>query len=149
VILRLGSIIKTALAVWFLAEIALFVLIIANLGLGLTLLLGFGTTFLGFMVLGKASRETLNQLNSGRPNGYNFVLLGPARVLAAILLILPGFLSDLIGLILVIPLFGKMFSAQVSRQYAARRPEILDLDASEWRSAEEKRSHAAALTEKL
>jgi UPF0716 protein FxsA len=145
----LGLIIKWGFVVWFLAEIAAFAVLVAYLGLGLTVLLGFATTCIGFMMLGKANRETLRQLNARDEGGFTLVLLGPARILAAILLILPGFLTDLIGIFLAIPLFGQLFSSHVSRRYAARNPDVLDLDATEWRAAEEKPTHPTALPRKF
>ena len=146
--MRLGSIIKMALGAWLLAEFIVFFLLVESIGLGLTLLLGFATTCIGFLVLGKASRETLRQINSREPNGFTFVLLGPARIFAAILLILPGFVSDLIGLILATPLFGRVFSTTVSRRYATRQADIVDLDETEWRTSEEKTGRPTALPEK-
>jgi len=145
VIVRLGLILKWIVLAWLAAELAVFFLLVATIGLGLTLLLGFVTTACGFLLLGKASRDTLQQLNAQPQGGLTVILLGPARILAAVLLILPGFLSDLIGLVLAIPLFGQFFSTAVSRKYAPQRPDFVDLDATEWRQADENSSGPMAL----
>jgi UPF0716 protein FxsA len=148
VIVRPGLILKWIVLAWLAAELAVFFLLVATIGLGLTLLLGFATTACGFLLLGKASRDTLQQLNARPENGLTVILLGPARILAAVLLILPGFLSDLIGLVLAIPLFGQIFSTTISRKYAPQRPDFVDLDATEWRQTDENSSGATALPNK-
>ena len=146
--MRPGLILKWVVLSWMAAELTVFFLLVASLGLGLTLLLGFVTTASGFLLLGKASRDTLQQLNARQEEGFTVILLGPARILAAVLLILPGFLSDLIGLILAIPLFGRVFSENVSRRYAHQRPDFVDLDAHEWRQTEENSNAPIALPQK-
>ena len=148
VIVRLGLILKWIVLAWLAAELAVFFLLVATIGLGLTLLLGFVTTACGFLLLGKASADTLKQLNARPEGGLTVILLGPARILAALLLILPGFLSDLIGLALAIPLFGRIFSATISRKYSTQRADFVDLDATEWRQTDEKFSAPIALEKK-
>jgi UPF0716 protein FxsA len=145
---RLGLILKWIVLAWLAAELAVFFLLVATIGLGLTLLLGFVTTACGFLLLGKASADTLKQLNARPEGGLTVILLGPARILAALLLILPGFLSDLIGLALAIPLFGRIFSATISRKYSTQRADFVDLDATEWRQTDEKFSAPIALEKK-
>lgn len=149
VIVRLGLILKWIVLAWLAAELAVFFLLVATIGLGLTLLLGFATTACGFLLLGKASRDTLQQLNARPEEGFTVILLGPARILAAVLLILPGFLTDLIGLVLAIPLFGRIFSKTVSRKYTPQRPDFVDLDATEWRTTEENSSSHIALPKNI
>lgn len=128
---------KTALLVWVALEFLIFVLLVSLFGLGWTILLGLATTFLGFFLLGRSSRATLAEvkragLSDGE--GINVVILGPARILGAILLILPGFLTDLIGLLLLLPHFGDFASGTLRQRYSPNRSDTIDLDASEWRS---------------
>ncbi len=148
VIVRLGLILKWVFLAWLAAELAVFFLLVGTIGLGFTLLLGFVTTACGFLLLGKASRDTLQQLNARPEGGLTVILLGPARILAAVLLILPGFLSDFIGLVLAIPLFGQIFSTTISRKYTTQRADFVDLDATEWRQTDEKSSAPIALEKK-
>jgi UPF0716 protein FxsA len=145
VIVRPGLILKWIVLAWLAAELAVFFLLVATIGLGFTLLLGLVTTVCGFLLLGKASRDTLQQLNARPQGGFTVILLGPARILAAVLLILPGFLTDLIGLVLAIPLFGQFFSTAVTRKYAPQRPDFVDLDATEWRKTDENSNSPMAL----
>jgi UPF0716 protein FxsA len=149
VIVRPGLILKWIVLAWLAAELAAFFLLVTTIGLGLTLLLGFVTTLCGFLLLGKASRDTLQQLNARPEGGFTVILLGPARILAAVLLILPGFLTDLIGLVLAIPLFGQIFSTVVSRKYTPQRPDFVDLDATEWRQTDENSNEPMALPKNI
>ena len=129
------GILKLALLVWAGAELLAFVILVSILGLGLTLLLGLVTTLAGFFLIGRSSRAVLEELQqAGQADGQriDFVILGPVRILAAILLILPGFLTDLVGLLLLLPGVGDSASGIMRRRYAARSSDTLDLDASEW-----------------
>ncbi len=129
------GILKLALLVWAGAELLTFAILVSILGLGLTLLLGLVTTLAGFFLIGRSSRAVLEELQqAGQPEGQriDFVILGPARILAAILLILPGFLTDLMGLLLLLPGVGDTASGIMRRRYATGSSRTLDLHASEW-----------------
>lgn len=136
-ILKPFSILKTILLTWLILELATFILLLATLGLGLTLLIGFATTAAGFILLGKSSKSTLEALQSSQGRGLTFALHAPSRILAAILLILPGFLSDIVGLALFIPQVGRLASGKIGTHFSKTEPEFVDLDASEWRRAED------------
>ncbi len=129
------GILKMALLLWAGVEFLVFIVLVSVLGLGLTLLLGLATTFIGFFLLGRSSRSVLQELQqAGLAEGQriDFVILGPVRILAALLLIIPGFVTDLIGLLLLLPGVGDHAGSAVRRRYASRSSGTLDLDASEW-----------------
>jgi len=89
---------------WPLVEIALFVTLGAVIGLWPTLAIVVGTGFLGVTILRRRGLRSLGQLRQSvtlqphQPLGD-----GLLTMLAALLLILPGFLTDFFGLLLLIP----------------------------------------------
>ena len=131
-----------------LAEIAGFVLVGQAIGLwptllGVVLMALLGAALIrwqGFAVLGKLRAA----LDGGQLPGRalaDAMLIG----LAGLLLLLPGFVSDLIGLVLLIPAVRTLiyrFAAARMGVPAARPPAgerriegVVDLDAEEWRES--------------
>lgn len=98
-----------------LIEIGLFVTLGGALGLWLTLGFVLGSALLGVMLLRRAAlgaqprRPALMQMASG---GFT--------MMAALLLILPGFLTSAIGALLLIPLVQRGIIALVGHRLAAR-----------------------------
>ncbi|MDQ0457952.1 FxsA family protein [Rhizobium paknamense] len=90
-----------------LAEIAGFVLVGQWLGLLPTLALVIGSTVLGFSVLkhhGVSLAQKLKRNRAQSPEDTARAALdGTAQVFGGLLLIFPGFITDLIGLMLLIP----------------------------------------------
>lgn len=107
------------LLAWPLAEIALFVVIGGQIGLWATLAWVLLSGVLGVLVLRVAALRQAVALRDGLRG-----LRDPARlaagglmsVLAGVLLILPGFLTDALGLVLLLP----PVQALVARALAAR-----------------------------
>ncbi len=107
--------------VWPLVEIALFVTVGSALGLGLTLLVVLGTGVLGVAVLRGQGLQTAGRLRAGMAS-----LRGPLagagsdvlRMLAGVLLILPGFLTDALGLLLLVPAVRLLVIAFLVRRFA-------------------------------
>lgn len=87
-----------------LIEIALFIAIGSQLGVLVTLLLIILSAMLGVTILRGQQARAIALMQSGlRVDAGSFVAQGAFRVLAGILLIIPGFLTDALGLILLIP----------------------------------------------
>ncbi|KQV35831.1 MULTISPECIES: FxsA family protein [unclassified Rhizobium] len=89
-----------------LAEIATFVLVGREVGVGTTLMLVLASMFAGIVLLRVQGLGTLRRLQQATAKGGDpgrELVHGVMIVIAGILLILPGFLSDLIGLLLFIP----------------------------------------------
>nr|WP_277605707.1 FxsA family protein [Glycomyces sp. L485] len=111
------------MAAWIVAEAAAFFGLIYLIGIGYTLLVFIATTFLGVALLpyagAKSFRAARDYLNSGgdpsraTPNGY--------AVGGAVCLIVPGFVTDLIGLLLLFPPTRLLFRG-LGRHIAARTP---------------------------
>ena len=110
-----------AFLAWPVAEIVLFVVIGGKIGLLWTLAVVFGTAFLGiFMLKREAARGQVMlreaaaggrvSMREGAPIGGLF------RMLAAMFLILPGFLTDFLGLLLLLPPVQYVLSAAVMRR---------------------------------
>ena len=89
---------------WPLTEIALFVTLGGAIGLWPTLAIVVGTGLLGISILRGRGMRTFGQLRQTvtmqprQPLGEGLVTM-----VAAILLVLPGFLTDALGLVLLIP----------------------------------------------
>ena len=87
-----------------LIEIALFIAIGSEIGVGVTLLLILAGAFLGAAILrGQQARAVAMMQGGLNVAPGTFLAQGAFRVLAGVLLILPGFLTDALGLVLLIP----------------------------------------------
>ena len=126
---------------WFAAEFAAFVIVAQNIGLGGALLLGVATSLAGFALLGHAGSEAIEQLRSaltGASQKRGDMLDGLIRALAAVLLIVPGFISDLAGLALAAPSVRQILARRfggAALNGSVRRPAsqgIVDLAPDEW-----------------
>jgi UPF0716 protein FxsA len=121
------------------AEIAVFLLVAAFLGFLGAFTLMLATTLAGVVVLRRAGRGRIAQfrvaVSDGEVTGVEANTGGFLTVLAGLLLVLPGFLTDLVGAALLIrPLrrwCGRTFKAWVGRRQAAQRG-VIDLSPDEW-----------------
>jgi UPF0716 protein FxsA len=97
---------RLLVGLWALAEVAVFILVAAWIGLGWTLLAALATTAVGWVLLARQGTRALADLRerarSGRPAGR---ALGDAGLVAVggLLMVLPGFLGDLVGLLCLLP----------------------------------------------
>ncbi len=98
--------IVVALLIWPLIEIALFVTVGGWLGLWLTLAIVLGTAVAGIALMRWRGLRALADLRGQmRAMGNPLALAADQAVfmLAGVLLVLPGFLTDVMGLVLLIP----------------------------------------------
>jgi UPF0716 protein FxsA len=131
----------TAVLALPLAEIVLFVLVAIWIGFIWALLAVIATSLAGALML---------RLGGGGHIERMKVVMGPQRVtalqsdsagtmylLAAILLLIPGFITDTIGVLLLIAPLRRALGALLLRAFgsapAARRDGVVDLDPEEWR----------------
>lgn len=88
------------------AEIATFIIVGKLLGVFVTLLLVVATSAIGAFILknkGLASFQSIQQsMAQGKPPGVAMVEAF-ALFISGVLLLLPGFLTDIIGLVLLMP----------------------------------------------
>ena len=106
---------------WLALELTAFMAVVETIGLAGALLLGFATSLAGFALLRQTGTGALNHLRSafsGAPQGQDAMFDGLIRAIAAFLLILPGFISDLAGLALAAPSLRQM----LVRRLAAPTP---------------------------
>ena len=92
-------------------EIYLFISIGSEIGAFTTLLLIFFTAIIGVYYARYEGLKTLKsgfiQLSKNEPPSYE-ILSGAGIAFAALLLIIPGFLTDLMGFLLIFPLTRKL-----------------------------------------
>jgi UPF0716 protein FxsA len=110
---------------WPLTEIGLFVTLGGWLGLWLSLGIVIGTTLLGAAIIRMQGVQVNSTVRAALQRGQNpglTVAKGALNVLAGVLLVLPGFLTDMLGLFLLLPpvQFGLM--AVLSRRATMQRP---------------------------
>ncbi|MDQ0318217.1 UPF0716 protein FxsA [Pararhizobium capsulatum DSM 1112] len=88
------------------AEIATFVLVGNEIGVGMTLMLVLASMVAGIVLLrfqGLGTLRRLQQATAGGGDPGRELVHGVMIVVAGILLILPGFLSDIVGILLFLP----------------------------------------------
>lgn len=89
-------------------EIAGFIIVGKALGLWLTLGLILLTSFIGLLILRSGGLGMVRDLQNASKTGAEpaaAMISGGLRVVAGILLFLPGFITDILGLLLLIPAF--------------------------------------------
>ena len=102
-------------------EIYLFIKIGSQIGAFNTISLIFLTAFFGILY---ARYEGFNTIRSGMSQLVKNempvyeIISGAALAFAALLLILPGFATDLLGLLIIFPLTRKLFFKKVSTKYS-------------------------------
>ena len=100
-------------------EIYLFISIGSKIGAFTTIILIFLTAIIGVYYAKYEGLKTLKsgfeQLKNSKPVGYE-VFSGAGIAFAALLLIIPGFLTDLIGFILIFPFTRKFFFRKISKK---------------------------------
>jgi UPF0716 protein FxsA len=122
------------------AEVALFILVAAQIGLPQALGLLLATTAAGLIVLRYAGTTQFERLRlavtqSGLPGieaGGNAFL----TVSAGILLLLPGFITDAFGILLLLPpvrrWIGGRFRQSMQRNQGTHAAGVVDLDREDW-----------------
>ncbi len=96
----------TLVALACLAEVLTFIAVVDWIGFGPALLLGFGATLLGLARLrrlGTAALGRLRDVAQGRAAREDAFIDGVLGTIGAVLLVLPGFLTDVVGLALLAP----------------------------------------------
>ena len=116
-------------------EIYLFIEIGSKIGAVLTILLILSTAFIGIIYVRyegfNTLRSAMGQLIKNEIPLFEIVS-GAALVIGAFLLLLPGFLTDAIGLLLIFPITRNMIYKKVSSKYKEKNKfidgEYKDLD---------------------
>lgn len=120
-----------------LAELAAFIVVAANIGFGLALMLVLATSMAGALVLRHAGGSHIARVR-GALNQGSFASLqadgaGAATLLAGILLLIPGFITDFLGLLLLIaPLRRWLGDALGITRPPPRTDGVVDLAPEQW-----------------
>ena len=123
-------------------EIYLFIKIGAFIGAFNTILLIFLTAFLGIIY---ARYEGLNTLKSGfsqiiqNETPLYEILSGATLAFAALLLILPGFATDIIGLLLIFPPTRKLLFYSLSKKFAIKKNKTKDFIEGEFEDIDDQK----------
>jgi UPF0716 protein FxsA len=110
------------------AELVVFVALAAWIGIGWTVLLMLATSALGCVLLARQGLRALTELRdrarSRQPAGRE---LGDAGLVAVggLLMVLPGFLGDLLGLLCLLPLTRGLVRGLIARFLVGRLPMAL------------------------
>jgi UPF0716 protein FxsA len=108
-----------------LAELVVFVLVAQWIGVGWTILATLATSVLGWTLLGRQGTRAIAELRErARTRRSPGAELGNAGLVAAggLLMVLPGFIGDLIGLLCLLPGTRNVVRGVLSRLVAARLP---------------------------
>jgi UPF0716 protein FxsA len=123
------------------AEVVTFIAVAALIGWLPAAALFVATSVLGVVLLKRSGRADLERLRVGfATDGIRALHLespGAATMLGGILLVFPGFITDLLGAALFVPALrrwaaGKLADALRKRRRSARDDHVIDLEPSEW-----------------
>jgi UPF0716 protein FxsA len=106
-----------------LAEIATFMAVESRIGLGVTLLIALATAIIGSALVRRAGATVWNEFRTRLSSGglpAREMSHGAAILVAGALLISPGFLTDAIGFLLLVPAVRDRLHGVISRRFADR-----------------------------
>jgi UPF0716 protein FxsA len=124
-------------------EITVFIAIAREIGTGTTLLLALAASVAGVLILkwvGRAQIEKVRRAVAQRAplaidSGDMMLVIG------GILLVVPGFVTDLIGVALLLPPVRRSVArtiGRLTRRQRSRRPDgVVELERDEWRQVRE------------
>lgn len=135
---------KRWLGLLIVAEVLAFLVMVKLIGTGPTLLAMFLTSVLGVAVLRRvglgAAQQLRRQMVNGGPANEAFID-GSLTAFGALLLILPGFVSDVIGMALATPSIRQHLASRFLKTGIAphgpmpkrTNPDVIDLGPDDWR----------------
>ncbi len=121
----MGRRVRIAVGLFALAEVVVFVLVAQWIGAGLTVLAALVTSALGWALLARQGTRALSELrDSARTRGAAGRELGNAGLVAVggLLMVLPGFIGDVLGLMCLLPGPRSLVRAALARLIASRLP---------------------------
>ena len=123
-----GRRLRLLAGLWALAEVLVLVLVATWIGLGWTILLSLATSALGWYLLARQGVRALTELRErARTRQHPGRALGDAGLVAVggLLMVLPGFLGDVLGLLCLLPGTRGVVRAVLTRLVVGRLPEGL------------------------
>lgn len=128
-----------AVASWLLLEIFVFIFVAQSIGLFAALLLAVATSLIGFADIRRLIEYLKRRTARGRdPDGAEgSVFDGALQALGSFLLMMPGFVSDFVGLALKSPSVRSGLARRLTTKNVD--PRFIDLSPGEWRYEAPKR----------
>jgi UPF0716 protein FxsA len=132
--------VTTAIFAWLFSEIITFVLVVRTIGLIGAIVVGVLTSLLGAAMIRRVGAEALAALRQaldGQQPREGALLDGALSALGGVLLVLPGFVSDAVGIALAAPSFRQW----LMHRFGGKRPvraQVIDLSPQEWKSVEDR-----------
>lgn len=125
-----SKLIGVAAGGWLAAEIVAFYIVAHALGLFAAILLGVATSVFGLADV----KRLLLYWRAGSARADGATLDSSLQALGALLLILPGFASDFVGLALKSPSFRAAVAGRLRGRSPSGAPGIVDLAPHEWKN---------------
>ncbi len=132
-----------------LAEIAAFLLVATLTGWAWAFALFIATSVLGVILLKRTGRGDFDRLlrafGRGKKRALHLESPGAATMVGGILLVFPGFITDLLGAALFVPAVRRWTSAAAAKLIRKRRrrphdERMIDLEPGEWHQISDQRS---------
>lgn len=128
------------------AEMAVFIAVAISIGWFWAVCLFLATTVLGLLILRRSGRSDIDRFRDAfRRDGIRAIHLespGLGPVLGGILLVFPGFITDVLGALLLVPVVRRKLRRLIARSREARRrqrePSVIDLTPKEWHQVSDK-----------
>jgi UPF0716 protein FxsA len=123
----MGRRVRLVAGLWLLAEVAVFIAVAVWLGVGWTILLTLATSALGGLLLGRQGTRALADLHErALTRQHPARALGDAGLVAVggLLMLLPGFLGDVVGLLCLLPATRGLPRLLLARLAFARLPVV-------------------------
>jgi UPF0716 protein FxsA len=123
-----GRRLRLLVGLWALAEVVLFVLVAAWIGLGWTILIALATSALGWVLVARQGVRALADLRERARTGQGAGrALGDAGLvgLGGLLMVLPGFLGDVLGLLCLLPGSRSLVRGLLARGVVSRLPDAV------------------------
>jgi len=129
-----------------LAEIAVFVAVALAIGWIPAACLFLATSILGLLILRRSGRSDIDRFREAfRRDGIRAIHLespGLGPILGGILLVFPGFITDVLGASLLVPAVRRKLRGLIAHARETRRrqrdPSVIDLTPKEWHQVSEK-----------
>jgi len=126
--LLIGQRLRLLAGLWALLEVLVFVLVASWIGLGWTILAALATSALGWVLLARQGVRAVTDLRErARTRQGAGRALGDAGLIAVggLLMVLPGFVGDVLGLLCLLPGTRGLVRALLSRFVVARLPDAV------------------------
>ncbi len=137
-------------------EMAAFIAVALAIGWLPAFCLFLATSLLGLLILRRSGRNDFDRFRDAfRRDGIRAIHLespGLGPMLGGILLVFPGFITDTLGALLLVPAVRRQLRRLIARTREERRrqsdPSVVDLTPKEWRHVSERQVSGRKISEK-